>query len=237
MLNVRLREREGVIATPPDRRAHTEALLASEAAAADSEQHDKPSSAGDLALLQRFAQGGKVLGLFLRPASARVTCSWGLPLSLDQFCVVMRLLAPINRHISGVCDYLLGMCPPCAFPTRLSVPLPVGFYVEAHLPSFSDDCAHPHAEQFAFGAKGGGLAAGGGELFDAPPEFEVRRPGWGRTSSSTTCLTRSCPVSATRTTSRTGRRASRRARPRASWATGEATIFSKGGPRRERGTN
>jgi len=116
---------------------------------------------------------GKVLGLFLRPASARVTCSWGLPLSLDQFCVVMRLLAPINRHISGVCDYLLGMCPPCAFPTRLSVPLPVGFYVEAHLPSFSDDCAHPHAEQFAFGAKGGGLAAGGGELFDAPPEFEV----------------------------------------------------------------
>jgi len=65
MLNVRLREREGVIATPPDRRAHTEALLASEAAA-DSEQHDKPSSAGDLALLQRFAQGGKVLGLFLR---------------------------------------------------------------------------------------------------------------------------------------------------------------------------
>ena len=30
MLNVRLREREGVIATPPDRRAHTEALLASE---------------------------------------------------------------------------------------------------------------------------------------------------------------------------------------------------------------
>ena len=32
---------------------------------------------------------------------------------------------------SGVCDYLLGMCPPCAFPTRLSVPLPVGFYVEA----------------------------------------------------------------------------------------------------------
>ena len=66
MLNVRLREREGVIATPPDRRAHTEALLASEAAAADSEQHDKPSSAGDLALLQRFAQGGKVLGPFLR---------------------------------------------------------------------------------------------------------------------------------------------------------------------------
>ena len=50
---------------------------------------------------------------------------------------------------------------------------------QAHLPSFSDDCAHPHAEQFAFGAKGGGLAAGGGELFDAPPEFEVRRPGWG----------------------------------------------------------
>lgn len=32
---------------------------------------------------------------------------------------------------SGVCDYLLGMCPPCAFPTRLSVPLPVSFYVEA----------------------------------------------------------------------------------------------------------
>ena len=138
---------------------------------------------------------------------------------------------------SGVCDYLLGMCPPCAFPTRLSVPLPVGFYVEArdwaelgrrfrpvlrrgregfpvvhthkaghrardsghgallpllhptaphisapgqaHLPSFSDDCADPHAGQSAFGAKGGGLAAGGGELFDAPPEFEVRRPGWG----------------------------------------------------------
>ena len=205
---------------------------------------------------------GKVLGLFLRPASARVTCSWGLPLSLDQFCVVMRLLAPINRHISGVpractlgipraarglspatgsvaqaCATTCSACArhalsrpaspsrcPSASTSRREIGPSLGgdsaqCYAEvvrgspwstrtrpaigreiratgpsspccirrphisapgqAHLPSFSDDCADPHAGQLAFGAKGGGLAAGGGELFDAPPEFEVRRPGWG----------------------------------------------------------
>jgi len=108
-----------------------------------------PSDAGDLGLLQQLARGGKVLGLFKRPASARVTCSWGLPLSLEQFCVVLRLLAPINRHISGVTDYLVGMVPEGAFPTRLSVPLPVSFFVEASLRAFSTDPICPHSKHFA----------------------------------------------------------------------------------------
>lgn len=108
-LNVRLRERDGMPARQPSLSAHMDALAASEDASATHQHADVPSDAGDLALLQQLARGGRVLGFFTRPASARVSCAWGLPLSLEQFCVVMRLLAPINRHISGVTDYLVGM--------------------------------------------------------------------------------------------------------------------------------
>jgi len=150
VLNVRLRERDGVPATEPGHAAHMATLSAREEASETACQMDSPSDVGDLGLLQQLAKGGKVLGHFTRPASAKVSCSWGLPLSLEHFCVVMRLLAPINRHISGICDYLVGMLPHGAFPTRLAVPLPVSFFVEAHLRSYSRDPAALHAEQFDF---------------------------------------------------------------------------------------
>ena len=139
-LNAKLRERDAWRTTQSSYERHARAVRLRR-----EPPLGKANSGSDLSLLNRIASGGKVSGLFTRPVHAKASCAWGMPLRIEQFATVLRLLAPINRHIAGICDYLVSIVPEGAFPTRLSVPLPVGFYLEALLESYSADVRHSHA--------------------------------------------------------------------------------------------
>lgn len=73
---------------------------------------------------------------------------------LHCFCVWVEGHAVLGRPIDSFPWRPTPISPPQvpdrAFPTRLSVPLPISFFVEAALRSYSADTAHPHTDHFAF---------------------------------------------------------------------------------------
>jgi len=135
-----------------------------------------PTLAADEAL-EQFARAGKMSGDVSRPLTVRLSLSRQLPVSVADFALVLRLLAPLNCHVGSACDFLLHSLPEDEFPVRVHVPLLYGFYAEVSLRSFAASGTGALVGSTALVGSSRADSCGGHadletSIFEAPTDFE-----------------------------------------------------------------